>query len=222
MSKSYKPIKIQYRRNLPHWQNENAVYFVTFRLKGSLPFEKVEELRDRRMIEKETLLQQGYAEKETIEKLGKLHYLYFGQFDDLLDKFQSGPHFLTKPEIASIVSNSILFFDEKRYKVIAYTIMSNHVHLILYKLTKELDSIMGSIKKFSSKQINIQRDTIGQKNWQTESFDHIIRDRSELSLYVTYILNNPIKARLVKRWKDWSYSYVRSEFEYLYNDRLTP
>ena len=30
-----------YRRHLPHWQPEEAVFFITFRLKGSLPRNKI-------------------------------------------------------------------------------------------------------------------------------------------------------------------------------------
>ncbi|MDZ7683225.1 MAG: hypothetical protein U5J63_16340 [Fodinibius sp.] len=34
-----------YQRHLPHWQPENAEYFVTFRLAGSLPKQAIEKLQ---------------------------------------------------------------------------------------------------------------------------------------------------------------------------------
>jgi hypothetical protein len=37
-----------YRRHLPHWQPPGAVFFVTFRLKNSLPYEIIETLRAER------------------------------------------------------------------------------------------------------------------------------------------------------------------------------
>jgi hypothetical protein len=35
-----------YRRHLPHWQPQNAIFFVTFRLKNSLPDAVIESLRE--------------------------------------------------------------------------------------------------------------------------------------------------------------------------------
>ena len=49
--------------------------------------------------------------------------------------------------------------------------------------------------------------------WMTESYDHYIRDDHELDRIHTYILNNPIKADLVKDWKDWPFSYSKSGLE---------
>ncbi|MFT5467519.1 MAG: hypothetical protein ACI8UO_002623 [Verrucomicrobiales bacterium] len=37
-----------HRRNLPHWRQDGATYFVTYRLSDSLPDSRLEELRDER------------------------------------------------------------------------------------------------------------------------------------------------------------------------------
>ncbi|MBN1926414.1 MAG: hypothetical protein JW798_11315 [Prolixibacteraceae bacterium] len=39
--------------------------------------------------------------------------------------------------------------------------------------------------------------------WQKENFDTTIRDEKHLYYAVRYTLNNPVKAKLVKRWQDW-------------------
>lgn len=213
MSKPYQPTKQWYHRNLPHWQIENAVYFVTIRLAGSLPQEVVTRLKDQRMIEEATLLQLGTSKEEVKNELKKIRHLYFGKFDELLDNSTTGPHFLTEQRYSEKVKSPFKYFDEQHYKLIAFTIMSNHAHLILYKLNRDLQVIMGSMKQFSSRQINIIRNTPGKKNWQEESYDHIIRDRLELAYYVSYILENPVKAGMVNHWKAWSHSYLRTGFE---------
>jgi hypothetical protein len=41
-----------YRRHLPHWQPQDAIFFVTFRLKDSLPFEVIEALREEKVRQK--------------------------------------------------------------------------------------------------------------------------------------------------------------------------
>lgn len=48
--------------------------------------------------------------------------------------------------------------------------------------------------------------------WQAESFDRVIRDSDELENTIRYVLNNPVKASLVKKWQDWAYSYSKDEF----------
>jgi REP element-mobilizing transposase RayT len=47
--------------------------------------------------------------------------------------------------------------------------------------------------------------------WQHESYDHLVRDEQEMERTILYILNNPVKAGLVKEWKDWPFTYVSPE-----------
>jgi REP element-mobilizing transposase RayT len=45
--------------------------------------------------------------------------------------------------------------------------------------------------------------------WLHESYDHYVRDEKELSRIITYVLNNPVKAGLIKRWQEWQWSYCK-------------
>jgi REP element-mobilizing transposase RayT len=56
---------------------------------------------------------------------------YFGIFDRQLDNYKNGPMWLMKEEIASVVKEAIHLRDGKEYDLIAYTIMPNHVHLVI-------------------------------------------------------------------------------------------
>ena len=144
--KTYHPQKMRRRRNHPHWQSLDGVYFITFRLSGSLPKEVIEELRLERLITEKNLLEKGLSKEETQLELKELRHLYYGKFDELLDNSTTGPHFLEEPEAAQIVINAIMHFDNERYKIICYTIMSNHVHFVFYKLQMEIQDILGSLK----------------------------------------------------------------------------
>ena len=78
-----------YRRHLPHWQPRNAVFFVTFRLKNSLPYEVIEALREEREREKILLAQLPESERTQqnyLEEGG-----YFDKWDTDLDKAMFGP-----------------------------------------------------------------------------------------------------------------------------------
>ena len=45
----------------------------------------------------------------------------------------------------------------------------------------------------TSKQINILRNSAGQKTWQPNYHDHVIRDDAEYQRIKQYIINNPTK-----------------------------
>lgn len=51
----------------------------------------------------------------------------------------------------------------------------------------------GKFKMLTSKQINLLRNTAGQKTWQPNYYDHVIRDNDEYHRIKKYIINNPVK-----------------------------
>jgi len=72
-----------YARNLPHWQPENAVLFMTVRLAGSLPKARVLELKERRADEERLLKNRGLSDYEMKIELRKIYDLYFGIMKDI-------------------------------------------------------------------------------------------------------------------------------------------
>ena len=58
-------------------------------------------------------------------------------------------------------------------------------------LTPTLGQIVGYFKYLSTKQINKYRGTPGQKFWQRNYYEHVIRNERELMKIREYITNNP-------------------------------
>ncbi|MEA3448523.1 MAG: transposase, partial [Bacteroidota bacterium] len=54
-----------------------------------------------------------------------------------------------------------------------------------------IPKILGKLQMKTSKQINQVRKTPGQKNWQSDYYDHIIRDDASYHRIKNYIINNP-------------------------------
>jgi putative DNA methylase len=50
--------------------------------------------------------------------------------------------------------------------------------------------------------------------WQTESYDHWIRDDRELERVVNYIRGNPVTAALAKSAEDWYWSSCHDRYLY--------
>jgi hypothetical protein len=108
-------IKHFHRRNLPHLYYNEGIYFVTFRLYGSIHPEELKKLHL-------SLLNQNVhpAEQKKI----------FKKYDLLLDNPINKILYLKQPEIMEICKSSIHYYDGKEYKIICYCIMPNHVHLV--------------------------------------------------------------------------------------------
>lgn len=203
--------KLIYKRNLPHFTIPNSILFVTFRLSGTIPIHIVEKLKSElelRLNQIENGKHLPQDEKTLAEIEYKKHFL---AIDEYLDN-NSRIDFLKRENIAQIVMNSLFFHEKVDYDLIAFTIMPNHVHLVVrYKnAEKPFYEIMKSIKLYSARHANA---LLGRRGafWQPESYDHVIRDDREFQNVIKYVLNNLVKAKLVEHWKDWKYSYFHRE-----------
>ena len=202
-----------YRRNLPHWQPKGAEFFITFRLAGSLPKEAIDQLKQKSKEFREKCRNTNL----TAEKRNQFEAKLFRICDHLLDNSSSGPVWLSNDNVAQIVTDTLHFYDRQRYDLYAFSIMSNHVHLVLRHIQKNYDVdlpvtvIMKLIKSYTGKECNKLLKRNG-KFWQNESFDRLIRDDYELENVISYTLNNPVKANLVSDWRDWPYTYCKPEF----------
>jgi REP element-mobilizing transposase RayT len=101
------------------------------------------------------------------------------------------------PEERTLVADAIRHFDRRRYELIAYVVMDDHVHALVYPLADHtLSGIVHSWKSYSARELR----RFGERTspvWQGEYFDRIVRDESELTEKADYILGNP-----VKRWPE--------------------
>ncbi|MDX6611352.1 MAG: REP-associated tyrosine transposase [Blastocatellia bacterium] len=203
-------LKSFYRRNLPHIQPVNSTFFLTFRLTGSVPEHVL-----RRMAEERKLLKQ--AEESAAElnlRLGKLARRHFAMLESWLDKASTGPIWLKKASIARIIAEALNHRDGKMYTLDAFTIMPNHVHAVFTPLESKgtpqsLSSIMHSLKRITARRGNLILKRKGAF-WEHESFDHYVRNRAEWKRIIKYVIENPVKAGLVRDWKDWEWTYLRS------------
>lgn len=183
----YSSIEIK-ERNLPHWQQENTIYFVTFHLADSIPKEKAEGLRKERATWK-----LNHKEPYTEEELKEFYRLFSERTEDLLNSGH-GYCCLSDAVNAKIVADALLSFNRVRYILDEWVIMPNHVHVLVKPLgANKLSDILHSWKSYTASQINKRLRQAGQF-WMRESFDHIVRNQKSFFKIKEYIKNNPIKA----------------------------
>ncbi len=171
-----------YTRRLPHWDVVDQPAFVTFRLHGSLPPNRVFPPAQ---------LTSGEA---------------FVAMDKLLDRPATGPTYLHQPEIANLVLNSLLDGATRfhRYKLHSFVIMPNHVHMLVtpHVIAKQW---LGPLKGFSGHEANRLLGRHGYF-WQDESYDHLIRDGREFERVQHYIEWNPVRAGLANSPDEFAWS----------------
>jgi REP element-mobilizing transposase RayT len=215
---NYRP---SYRRNLPHIQPLGETFFLTFRLAGSLPQIVVDQWNEERQWLNH-LKQNNPLHHELVKS--DFDRAWFIKFEALLDGGEYGPVWLKEDRIAAKVAESLHHRDGKVYRLDAFSIMPNHVHVVFKPLPAgpagselsqvdgfryhSLAAIMQSLKGYTAYQANRLLDRDGEF-WAHESYDHYVRDADEWKRIVTYVLSNPVKARYVDNWRVWKWNYRR-------------
>ncbi len=136
------------RGYLPHCDTPGLLQAVTFRLADSLPADVLDRLRQEAGNE---------AEKHN-------------RIEAFLDAGH-GACWLKQPAIADIVEDALLHWDGQRYRLLAWCVMPNHVHVLIE--TREgspLSGVLHSWKSFTAKTINQRLGRTGTV-WMRDYFD---------------------------------------------------
>ena len=173
---------------------------------------------------------EGVELKAWLERVEAFNREWFLRFEDILHRGAEGPMWMQDDGVAEKVRESLHKLDGDAFRLDPYCVMSNHVHTVFKPILSERDlreirdegghlafasehpalpRIMQSLKGSSARECNLLLSRTGQF-WEHESFDHVIR-KGEFNATIRYVLNNPVKAGLVKRWSDWRWSYCRKE-----------
>ena len=142
----YKAVKI-YQRNLPHWRQEDATYFITFRWADALPKLVTDQWEHEKSL---WLAARGItyakatsdwrADCET--KLSKkeqfqFHREFNRKLNYHLDSGFGACHFRNDPALTTL-RDKLIDDDQTHYHLGNFIIMPNHVHLLL-NLTGGID-----------------------------------------------------------------------------------
>ncbi|MBI5760263.1 MAG: transposase [Planctomycetales bacterium] len=187
-----------YTRHLPHWRQEGATYFVTFRLADSLPQAKVIELQNWRAFwEREH--PEPRSEKDWKEYAREV----FRRTEAWLDEGYGACHF-REARWANDLRDRLHHFHGERYQLACWVIMPNHCHLVFRPFEgHELEDLLGAMKGVTAKHLNAAVERTGEL-WQQECYDRIIRDAEHLHRVIQYIGRNPAQAGVPpSAWFRW-------------------
>ena len=182
----------QTENRLPHWQQEGAVYFVTFRLADAVP----SQLRNQWESEREAWLR-VHPEPWTNE----IEYEYHKRFSGAIERWLDAGHgscLLRHRKCADVVADTLRHFEGERVVMISSVVMPNHVHaLFVQNPVWPLEKLIRSWKEYTARKVNAQ---IGRSGafWQRDYFDRLVRDEKHFANCVRYIRRNAEKAKLTQ------------------------
>jgi REP element-mobilizing transposase RayT len=171
-----------YRRRLPHIDAPGMPIFLTWSLFGSLPQDRV--------FEREHMTT-GEA---------------FVAWDRLLDTSRYGPAHLRQTEIANLVQEQLRKADATGLcSLHAFVIMPNHLHMLCTPVIS-LGEVVRRVKGPTALSANQLLGRRGEKFWQEEYFDRLVRNDGEFNRIRRYIEWNPVKACLAARPEEFRWS----------------
>jgi REP element-mobilizing transposase RayT len=180
------------RGYLPHFDAPDITQFVTFQLHDSFPVTSRAEF--------EAILK----EPDGSEKRRKL--------EAWLDRGH-GECWLRRQDVAELAEKILLEADGRDYRLLAWVVMSNHIHLVVEIWDVPLAKLINSWKGKSSRLANVLLRRNG-KFWQAEYYDTLVRDEAHLKRAIRYAEQNPVKAFLARIAREWPWSSARHRDEY--------
>jgi putative transposase len=114
-----------------------------------------------------------------------------------------------------VEANALLMIDtlqhyrrEGNYKLHAFVVMPDHIHLLLTPETITLERAIGLIKGGFSRRLASKLPV-----WQRSFTDHRIRDAEEFAIRRNYIHENPIRAHLSANAEAYPYSSASTHLQ---------
>ena len=182
------------RGYLPHFDSPGVLQHVTYHLADSISREAIQRLQSEIVF-----LPDSQADAERRKRL-----------EAWIDSGH-GSCALRDPVAAGIVQTSFFNFDARRYRLLAWVVMPNHVHALIEPIHGwSVAKIVATWKKFTALRINEHLTAEGRKPlhplWQREYWDRFMRDARHFEQTISYIHNNPVKAGLVASPEQWPWS----------------
>jgi putative transposase len=186
------------RGYLPHYDKPGTMQMLTFRLADAMPADR------RHEWELFLKIEDGRVQRTKLEAYLDLGY---------------GECLLRKSSLASALENVLLKFDGERYRIAAWVIMPNHVHVLVELWTMPLGQLVKGWKGPGARLINQMTGRNGQL-WQDDYWDRFIRDEDHFRTALKYIESNPVKAGLAKLAADWTWSSANPKWQWVGVDRF--
>jgi putative transposase len=96
--------------------------------------------------------------------------------------------------------------EEEGFSILAYCLMPDHVHLVVEGLTDAAD--MRRFVKIAKQRVvySLREEHAVRGVWQEGYHDWVLRAEESTEDVIRYVLENPVRARLVEKPEDYPFS----------------
>lgn len=125
------------------------------------------------------------------------------RYDAILDAGR-GECLLRDPRCAQIVQDELLKHDDVRYRLLAWCVMPNHVHVVI----EQQADLAGTVRRWKSWTARRINEALGRTGrlWRREYFDRFARSQGHLAVMIAYVEANPVAAGLAAEENGWPWS----------------
>ena len=114
--------------------------------------------------------------------------------------------FVSATIVAAALRETRRTFDQEAFALLAYCFMPDHVHLIVEGLRDDADlQRAASLAKQRIAYVYRTQFAI-PLTWQSGYFERVLRSDEATNVVVRYVLDNPVRARLVLKAEDYPFS----------------
>jgi putative transposase len=99
--------------------------------------------------------------------------------------------------------------DDEQFAVVAYCFMPDHLHLLI-EARSDSSNCLRFIKRAKQFSGFYYSRAHGNRLWQRYGFEHTLRDDNDTLRAARYILENPVRSRLVVNPQDYEFSGSRT------------
>ena len=168
---------------LPHWQQDGVLQFVTFRLADALPLSLLREWQQERLR-----WLAAHPQPWSKEVGEEYHRQFSAKIEHWLDQGM-GSCLFSDPDTRQVLADCLMRFEGERVFHQAWVIMPNHVH-VLFKPNVPMEKLLQAWKGHAARILG--RGPL----WQRDYHDTMIRDADHHANVLRYIRRNPLKAKL--------------------------
>jgi len=177
------------RGYLPHFHRPGLIQSITFRLCDAIPTEVLE--RWRQELDANPTSNRAIVLRKRVARHEDAGH---------------GACWLAQSDVAAAACRCLREGIPRRYDLLAWCIMPNHVHAIVRPASSI--AVRDIVQAWKSTIAHAANRILGRKGrfWAPDYFDRYIRDERHLDNAIAYIENNPAAAGLVAAPSAWPYS----------------
>jgi len=123
-----------------------------------------------------------------------------------------GPICTQSVELAQGICEDVTFYCGRlAFRLFGYCLMPDHIHVLLSSGESGV-SVGEWLRLFKSHTTSrYLKKGYRPPLWQRSAFDHVCRDGETVETVLAYIVNNPVRRRLVGDWKEWPWTRILVE-----------